>query len=122
MMQVSQTVWRLFTHGPDSRMKLPPRSSANETWRGWWISPTQCPRYLSDASFAASLFDVGKTSKSAGMAVKRHLGTPGHWLTVIVWTGRATLMKCSSARLRDDRATYTRPWTSRRLGPGGSVG
>jgi hypothetical protein len=35
MMQVSQTVWRLFTQGPLSRMKLPPRSSANDTWSGW---------------------------------------------------------------------------------------
>ena len=31
MMQVSQTVWRLLTQGPASRMKLPPRSSANDT-------------------------------------------------------------------------------------------
>jgi hypothetical protein len=30
-----QTVWRLFTHGPLSRMKLPPRSSAKDTWSGW---------------------------------------------------------------------------------------
>jgi len=34
------------------------------------------------------------------MAVKRHLGTAGHALTVIVWTERATLTKCSSARFR----------------------
>src|SRR5499425_3345147 len=34
------------------------------------------------------------------MAVKRHLGAAGHALTVIVWTERATLTKCSSARLR----------------------
>ena len=34
------------------------------------------------------------------MAVKRHFGTAGHCATVIVWTDRATLMKCSSARFR----------------------
>src|SRR5262245_557526 len=64
------------------------------------MSPIQCPRYLSDASFAASSLDVRKTSRSAGIAVKRHFGTAGHWATVIVWTERPTLMKCSSARFR----------------------
>src|SRR5215475_2510744 len=83
MMQVSQTVWRLLTHGPLSQMKLPPRSSAKDTWSGWWISPTQCPRYLSDANFAASSLEVRNTSRSAGMAVKRHFGTAGHWATLI---------------------------------------
>jgi hypothetical protein len=90
MMQVSQTVWRLLTQGPLSRMRLPPRSSAKETWRGWWISPTQCPRYLSDASFAASSFDVRKTFQvrrdgreeafrhSGALAHRDRLNRPGH--------------------------------------------
>ena len=64
------------------------------------MSPIQCPRNLSDASLATSSFEVRKTSRSAGIAVKRHFGTAGHWATVIVWTERPTLMKCSSARFR----------------------
>src|SRR5262249_22441804 len=64
------------------------------------MSPIQCPRYLSEASLAASSLEDRKTSRSVGIAVKRHFGTAGHWATVIVWTERPTLMKCSSARFR----------------------
>src|SRR5262252_5587327 len=64
------------------------------------MSPIQCPRNLSEASLATSSSEVRKTSRSVGIAVKRHFGTAGHWATVIVWTERPTLMKCSSARFR----------------------
>ena len=73
------------------------------------MSPIQCPRNLSDASLAASSLDVRRTSRSAGMAVKRHFGTPWHPVVVIVCNDLGTLTKCSSARFRDDRARYTRP-------------
>src|SRR5215831_7345492 len=64
------------------------------------MSPIQWPRYLSDASFAASSLDVRRISRSAGMAVKRHFGTPWHPVVVIVCNDLGTLTKCSSARLR----------------------
>ena len=64
------------------------------------MSPIQWPRYLSDASFAASSLEVRSTSWSIGMAVKRHLGTPWHPVVVIACKDRGTLTKCSSARLR----------------------
>src|SRR5262245_44054669 len=64
------------------------------------MSPIQCPRYFSDASFAASSLEVRNTSRSAGMAVKRHFGTPWHPVVAIVCKDLGTLTKRSSARLR----------------------
>src|SRR5215467_14920454 len=64
------------------------------------MSPIQWPRYLSDASLAASSLEVRNTSKSAAMAVSRHFGTPWQPIVVIVCNDLGTLTKCSSARFR----------------------
>src|SRR5258708_15623515 len=95
---VSQAECRLALHSPVTSTLFPPRSSSNETCRGWWISPTQCPRNFNDASFCAwlALLD-DRTSKSFLIAVTTHADAPGQ---LSEWRPSESLGRVSEGSLR----------------------